>query len=156
MNAFDSKRVDEIIDRYRGQNGVLIQLLLDLQSEMNWIPKEVVFHLSERLRIPSSQIFRIASFYRAINLSPAGRHTIQVCMGTACQVRGAEKILNFTESRLKIKAGETTSDMAFSLKKVNCLGCCSMGPLMTVDDQYHGRMTFEAAEDLLKNRVVED
>jgi len=151
MDAADLERVDEIIDRYRGQEGFLIQLLLDLQSELNWIPREVISHLSDKLRVPTSQIYRIASFYKVINLNPVGRHVIQVCMGTACQVRGAHKVLDFTASRLKIKPEETTSDLSFSLKKVNCLGCCSMGPVMTVDDHYHGSVTLEGAEKILKN-----
>ena len=151
MDAADLDKVDEIIDRYRGQEGILIQLLLDLQSELNWIPREVISHLSERLRVPKSQIYRIASFYKVINLNPVGRHVIQVCMGTACQVRGAHKVLDFTASRLKIKPEETTSDLAFSLKKVNCLGCCSMGPVMTVDEVYHGGVNLEGAEKILKN-----
>ncbi len=113
----------------------MIQLLLDLQGELSWIPREVIDHLSERLRVPKSGIYRIASFYKAINLNPVGRHVMQVCMGTACQVRGAQKILDFTSSRLKIKPEGTTSDLAFSLKRVNCLGCCSMGRVVTVDGE---------------------
>ncbi|HOO54474.1 MAG TPA: NAD(P)H-dependent oxidoreductase subunit E [Methanothrix sp.] len=152
MNAADLKKVDEIIDGYRGQEGVLIQLLLDLQSELHWIPREVIDHLSERLRVPTSQIYRIASFYKAINLSPVGRHMIQVCMGTACQVRGAQKVLDYTASRLNIRPEETTPDLAFSLRKVNCLGCCSMGPVLTVDDEYHGGVTLERVKKILKTR----
>ncbi len=152
MDAADLEKVDEIIDGYRGQEGVLIQLLLDLQSELHWIPRDVIDHLSERLGVPTSQIYRIASFYKAINLSPVGRHMIQVCMGTACQVRGAQKVLDFTASRLNIRPEETTPDLAFSLRKVNCLGCCSMGPVLTVDDEYYGGVTLERVEKILKKR----
>ena len=152
MDAVDLEKVDEIIERYRGQEGVLIQLLLDLQSELHWIPRGVIDHLSERLRVPTSQIYRIASFYKVINLNPVGRHMIQVCMGTACQVRGAQKVLDFTASRLNIKPEETTPDLAFRLRKVNCLGCCSMGPVLTVDDEYHGGVTLERVKKILKKR----
>jgi len=144
------KRVDEIIEGYKGEEGVLIQLLLDIQSEFNWIPREVIARISERLRIPKSQIYRIASFYKAMNLNPVGRHIIQVCLGTACQVRGAPKILDRVEENLKIKEGETTSDMRFSLRRVNCLGCCAMGPVVVVDGDYHGKVTPAMVEEILE------
>ena len=144
------KRVDEIIEGYKGEEGVLIQLLLDIQSEFNWIPQEVIARISERLRIPKSQIYRIASFYKAMNLNPVGRHVIQVCLGTACQVRGAPKILDRVEENLKIKEGETTPDMRFSLRRVNCLGCCAMGPVVVVDRDYHGKVTPAMVEEILE------
>jgi NADH-quinone oxidoreductase subunit E len=149
MREMDIKRLDEIIDKYEGQDGFLIQLLLDLQNEFNWIPKEAVWRLSERLRVPRSQIYRIASFYKAMNLSPVGRHVMHVCMGTACQVRGAQRILDLAESRLKIKQGETTPDMAFSLKRVNCMGCCAMGPVVVVDRDHHGGVTSEDVDEII-------
>ncbi len=149
MKGTDLKRVDEIIDKYKGQEGILIQLLLDLQSEFNWISKDAISLLSERLRVPKSQIYRVASFYKAMSLCPAGRHTMHVCMGTACQVRGAQKILDLTESRLKVKQGETTPDMVFTLKRVNCLGCCAIGPVIVVDEDYHGGVTSEGVDEIL-------
>jgi NADH-quinone oxidoreductase subunit E len=149
MEITDLEKVNDIIDRYEGKDGILIQLLLDLQSEFNWIPKDAVLHLSDRLRIPKSRIYRIASFYKAMSLSPSGRHIIQVCMGTACQVRGAQRILDLTESRLKIRQGQTTPDMAFSLKRVNCMGCCAMGPVVVVDKDHHGGVTSEGVDEIL-------
>ncbi|NQE06201.1 NADH-quinone oxidoreductase subunit E [ANME-1 cluster archaeon GoMg1] len=143
------QRVDEIIEGYKGEEGVLIQLLLDIQSEFNWIPHGVIARISERLRIPKSHIYRIASFYKAMSLNPVGRHIIQVCLGTACQVRGAPKILDRVEENLKIKEGGTTPDMRFSLKRVNCLGCCAMGPVVVVDGNYHGKITPAMVEDIL-------
>lgn len=149
MREMDIKRLDEIINKYEGQDGILIQLLLDLQNEFKWIPKEAVWHLSERLRVPRSQIYRIASFYKAMSLFPVGRHVMHVCMGTACQVRGAQRILDLAESRLKIKQGETTPDMAFSLKRVNCMGCCAMGPVVVVDMDHHGGVTSEDVDEII-------
>ncbi|MGB2841885.1 MAG: NAD(P)H-dependent oxidoreductase subunit E [Halobacteriota archaeon] len=151
MVETDLKRVDEIIDRYKGEEGVLIQLLLDIQSEFNWIPRGVIARISERMRIPKSQIYRIASFYKAMSLDPVGRHILQVCLGTACQVRGAPKILDRVEENLKIKEGATTSDMRFSLRRVNCLGCCAMGPVVVVDGDYHGKITTAQVEEILEN-----
>jgi len=150
MVETDLERVDEIIERYRGEEGVLIQLLLDIQSEFNWIPREVIARISERMRIPKSQIYRIASFYKAMSLNPVGRHILQVCLGTACQVRGAPKILDRVEENLGIKEGATTSDMRFSLRRVNCLGCCAMGPVVVVDGDYHGKITAAQVEEILE------
>lgn len=149
MAEIDLKRVDEIIDRYKGEEGVLIQLLLDIQNEFNWISPEAIARISEQMRIPKSQIYRIASFYKAMSLKPVGRHIIHVCLGTACQVRGAPKILDRIEENLKIKEGETTPDMRFSLKRVNCLGCCAMGPVILVDGTYHGKITPAMVESIL-------
>ena len=150
MVEIDLKRVDELIERYKGEEGVLIQLLLDIQSEFNWISKEAIAQISARMQIPKSQIYRIASFYEAMSLEPVGRHIVQVCLGTACQVRGAPKILDRIEGNLKIKGGETTPDMRFSLKRVNCLGCCAMGPVIVVDGIYHGKITPAMVEEILE------
>jgi len=151
MVEIDLNRVEEIIDRYEGEEGVLIQLLLDLQSEFNWIPREVIARISERLHIPKSQIYRIASFYKAMSLSPVGRHVIQVCLGTACQVRGAPRIMDRVKESLGIEEEETTQDMRFTLRRVNCLGCCAMGPVVVVDGDYHGKVTPSEVEDLLQS-----
>ncbi|MDD1761436.1 MAG: NAD(P)H-dependent oxidoreductase subunit E [Methanothrix sp.] len=145
----DYELLDNIIKRYDGIEGSLIQLLLDLNSELHWLSKDVIWHLSQRIGIPRSQIFRVASFYKAISLTPVGRHRISVCMGTACQVRGAERLLDTTESRLGIIPGQTTKDRNFTLNRVNCLGCCAIGPVMVVDDDYHGRMNSKRTEKIL-------
>lgn len=145
----DYELLDNIIKRYDDMEGSLIQMLLDLNSELNWLSKDVIWHLSQRIGIPMSQIFRVASFYKAISLTPVGRHRISVCMGTACQVRGAERLLDTTESRLGIKPGQTTKDRNFTLNRVNCLGCCAIGPVMVVDDDYHGRMDSKRTEKIL-------
>ncbi len=150
MREADLKRMDEIIDKYKGQEGFLIQLLLDLQNEFHWIPKSALSRLSERLRIPKSQVYRIASFYKAMSLSPVGKHTVHICMGTACQVRGAQKVLDRVESRLKVRQGETTPDMAYTLKRVNCLGCCAIGPVIVVDEDYHGNVDGEGVDEMLE------
>lgn len=135
------KRIDEIIDRYEGEEGVLIQLLLDIQNEFNWVPKEAIARISTRLQIPISHIYRIVSFYKVLSLEPVGRHVIQVCLGTACHVRGGPRILDEVENILKIKAGTTTEDLKFTLKRVNCIGCCALGPVMIIDEDYHGKLS---------------
>ena len=144
-------KVDEIIDRYSNQQGILIQLLLDMQNELNWIPKEVILRMSGRLRIPISQIYRVASFYKAMSLTPRGKHVVSVCLGTACHVRGGPRIMDKVEENLEIKTGETTQDMKFTLERVNCLGCCAMGPVIMVDKDYHGRVTPAKVKEVLES-----
>jgi NADH-quinone oxidoreductase subunit E len=146
----DKEKLDNIIKRYDESEGFLIQLLLDMQSELHWISKEAILELSQRLKIPASHIFRVASFYKAMSLSPVGRHKVSVCMGTACQVRGAQRLLDTTESKLGIKTGQTTPDNDFTLNRVNCLGCCAIGPVIVVDDNYHGRVDSKMAEKILE------
>jgi NADH-quinone oxidoreductase subunit E len=149
--AMELAKVDGIIDRYPPKQSVLIQLLLDIQSEFNWIPKEAIQCVSQRLQIPISQIYRVASFYKAMSLTPRGRHVINVCLGTACHVRGATRIIDKVEESLGIRTGETTEDMKFTLQRVNCLGCCALGPVMVVDKDYHGKMTPAKIEAVLKD-----
>jgi NADH-quinone oxidoreductase subunit E len=142
--------IDQILDRYVGQDGALIQLLLDVQQELNWVPKEVVQRITERLHIPLSQVYRVASFYNSISLELRGRHTVSVCLGTACQVRNGPRVMDRIREVLGIDPGETTSDMKFTLERVNCLGCCALGPVMVVDGQYHGQVLPAEAEEILQ------
>lgn len=144
-------KVDQIIDQYAGEEGVLIQVLLDVQREFNWIPGDVIKRISERLEIPATQIYRVASFYKAMSLTPIGRHLVQVCLGTACHVRGGPKVLDKAEQMLDIKAGDTTEDMKFTLQRVNCLGCCALGPVMVVDGEYHGKLPVAKVEEILES-----
>ena len=134
-------RLDKIIDNYVNEKGILIQLLLAIQHEFHWISKDAIKRISERLKIPESQIYRVASFYAALSLRPIGRHLVQVCLGTACHVRGGSKILDSVEDTLKIKAGDSTDDTKFTLNGVNCLGCCAQGPMLMVDSDYYGGVT---------------
>jgi NADH-quinone oxidoreductase subunit E len=144
-------KVDEIIDRYEGERGGLIQLLLDIQSELKWIPKEAIERINQRLNIPVSQIYRVASFYKAMSLTPKGKHVVSVCLGTACHVRGGPRIMDRAKESLGINAGETTPDMMFTLERVNCLGCCALGPVLVVDGEYHGKMAPGKVKEILKN-----
>jgi NADH-quinone oxidoreductase subunit E len=144
-------RIDKIIDKYACEEGVLIQLLLDIQRELNWISPEAIIRINKRLKIPVSEIYRVASFYTALSLEPRGLHLVRVCCGTACYVRGSPRILDSVERTLGIKAGETTSDGKFTLQTVNCLGCCALGPVVEIDGQYHGRLSLANVEKLLSS-----
>ena len=146
----DQEKIDQILDRYAGGEGVLIQLLLDVQTELRWIPKEAVQRISDRLQIPLSQVYRVASFYKAMSLKPRGRHLVSVCLGTACQVRDGPRVMDRVRDVLGINPGETTPDTKFTLERVNCLGCCALGPVMVVDSEYHGKMVPAKAEEILK------
>lgn len=145
------ERIDEIIDRYVDEEGALVQLLLDIQSELNWLPREAIEQISKRFEVPVSQVYRIASFYKAMSLAPRGKHTVNVCLGTACHVRGGVRIMDRIGDVLDIKPGETTRDMKFTLERVNCLGCCASGPVIVVDGEYHGKIMPAKAEEILKN-----
>jgi NADH-quinone oxidoreductase subunit E len=145
------EQIDKIIDKYVNKKGILIQLLLDIQKQLNWIPKTAIIRISQRLNIPCSQIYRIASFYTVLSLEPIGRHLVRVCEGTACYVRGGPRILDFLERKLDIKSGETTKDNKFTLETVNCLGCCALGPVVEIDKQYFGKLNSSKVEKLLSN-----
>jgi len=147
----DQEKIDQIIDKYIGEEGVLIQLLLDVQRELNWVPKEAVQRINERLQVPLSQIYRVASFYKSMSLKPRGRHLVNVCLGTACQVRGGPRVMDRIRDVLGINPGETTPDMKFTLERVNCLGCCALGPVIVVDGEYHGKMMPAKAGEILKS-----
>ena len=151
MTTEEISRIDQIIDRYEGEEGILIQLLLDIQQELNWIPKEVAERISQRLNIPLTQIYRVASFYTAMSLTPRGRHLISVCMGTACHVRGSPRLLDRITDVLKIQPGETSTDMRFTLNTVNCLGCCAMGPVVVVDGVYHSKPSTTDLREILES-----
>jgi NADH-quinone oxidoreductase subunit E len=147
----DNGRIDQIIDKYDGKESSVIQVLLEIQRENRWLPGEVLERVSEKLRVPLSRIQQIVTFYKAFSLSPKGRHEIHVCMGTACHVRGAPRVLDTVQDLTGIKPGETSPDLKFSLKTVNCVGCCALGPVVVIDGEYHGKMVPATSEDVLKN-----
>ncbi|MGQ9546229.1 MAG: NADH-quinone oxidoreductase subunit NuoE [Dehalococcoidia bacterium] len=144
-------RIDQIIDKYGGEASALIQILLEIQSENHWLSKEALENVSQKLGVPSSRIQHVATFYKAFSLVPRGRHEIHVCLGTACHVRGAPRVLDAVQDLLQIKPGETDADLRFSLETVNCLGCCALGPVMEVDGKYHGKMVPGKVAEALKS-----
>lgn len=147
----DKELIDQIIDKHQGEASSLIQVLLDIQSQYHWLPKEALERVSEKLQVPLTRIQHIATFYKAFSLVPKGRHEIHICMGTACHVRGAPRVLDSVEELTGIKPGETDPDMKFSLETVNCLGCCALGPVMEIDGKPHGKMTTAETAEVLRN-----
>ena len=147
----DIDRIDQIIDKHGRKASSLIQVLLNIQSENHWLPKEVLERVSEKLEVPMNQIQHITTFYKSFSMVPKGRHEVHVCTGTACHVRGAQRVLDTVEEQIGIKPGETDVDLKFSLETVNCLGCCALGPVMVVDGEYHGNIAPAQLENVLKN-----
>jgi len=132
-----SRAVSKAVGSYQRDKDMLIQILLDLQSMFGWLSQEVLTEVSEQLEVPITQVYQIASYYKAFSLMPRGRHIIKVCLGTACQVRGSPRLLDTISAMLGMKPHETSEDMRFTLETVNCLGCCAMGPVVVVDETYH-------------------
>lgn len=147
--------IDYIITRYEGKPSQILAILQDIQVKEKYLPKEALEYVGEKLQIPLNKIYRIATFYRALSLMPRGRHEICVCMGTACHVRGAERILQQIKMELGIQPGETTKDLNFTLDTVNCLGVCAAGPVVAIDGQYFGKMSPTKVEGTLKNFRVD-
>ncbi len=146
----DIERIDRIIERHQGEASSLIQVLLDIQRELHWLPKEALARVSDELGVHLSRIRHIATFYKAFSLVPKGRHEVHVCMGTACHVRGATRVLDKVQDLTGIKPGETDLDLKFSLETVNCLGCCALGPVMEIGGKTHGKLSPRATADVLK------
>jgi NADH-quinone oxidoreductase subunit E len=147
----DNDRIDQIIDKHQGEASSLIQVLLEIQSEKHWLSKEALERVSEKLQVPLTRIQHIATFYKAFSLIPKGRHEIHICVGTACHVRGAPRVLDTVQDLTGIKPGETDLDLKFSLETVNCLGCCALGPVMEIGGKTHGKMAPAETADVLKN-----
>ena len=143
-------RIDQIIDNHGGEAGSLIQVLLEIQKENHWLPKDALERVSDRLGVPLTRIQHIATFYKAFSLVPKGRHEVHICMGTACHVRGATRVLDTVQDVTGINPGETDLELKFSLETVNCLGCCALGPVMEIDGKTHGKMTPGEMADVLK------
>ena len=134
----NKKEIDKIVDGYGADRSQIIAILNEVQDQDRYLPEETLKHIAEKLKLPLAQLYSISTFYRVFSLVPKGKHQCTVCMGTACHVRGAERVLSELERVLKVKAGETTKDKQFSLDTVNCVGACALGPLVIVDKEYHG------------------
>ena len=142
--------IDEIIKGYGGKESGILGILQDIQAKEKYLPKEALEYVSQKMNIPLTNIFRIATFYNALSLKPRGRHKIDVCLGTACHVRGGNKILEKMERDLGISVGETTKENRFTLESVRCLGCCSLGPVAVIDGNVYGRLAQDKVSTLLK------
>ena len=145
------QKVGAILDNYQHDKGMLVSILQDIQAEYNYLPEEVLVEVSQALGAPLSQVYSVATFFKAFSLEPRGRYLINVCLGTACHVRGAVKVLEAVERELNIKAGGTTKDLKFTLETVNCVGACALGPIVIINGEYHGQMKTDKVKALLEN-----
>jgi NADH-quinone oxidoreductase subunit E len=146
----DLKKVDEIIDKYNAEKSSLIGIFQDIQAQWRYLPREAIARVVERLGIPLTQAYMVATFYRSFSLVPRGEHEINVCLGTACHLRGGQRLVENFERALKVKAGGTTADMKFTLETVNCLGACALAPLVRVDQKNYGKMSGDKIAKIIK------
>ena len=145
-----SQEVNKILKNYQHDQGMLVAILQDIQAKYKYLSKEALKQVSQGLNIPQSQVYSVATFFKVFSLQPRGRHLINVCLGTACHVRGAGRVMDRMEMELGIKSGETTQDRKYTLESVNCVGACALGPIVVIDGEYSGEMTADKVKPLLK------
>jgi len=141
--------VDPIVEKYEQKPSALIAILQDIQDKVGYLPPDVLGRVAKKMDISLRQIYGVATFFKSLNLTQPGQHTITLCLGTACHVRAGGRILSEISNFLDIEPDETTEDGFFTLRSVNCLGACAIGPVMVVDDKYYGKMSTSRAKSLL-------
>ena len=146
----DPEKVVAIVSKYGGNRDSLVSILQDIQFEYRYLPEEALRAVARQLDLPLIQVYGVATFFRAFSLKPRGEHMVSVCLGTACHVRGAPRVLDEVKRQLGIEPGETTEDMRFTLETVNCLGACALGPIVVIDGQYDGQMSPGKVKKTLK------
>ena len=144
-----SEEVEKILIQYNSSPGSLLSILEDINDTYNYLPEQVLEYVSDHLSVPLGRIYEVATFYKSFTLRPRGKYTVKVCLGTACYVRGANKILSEFERKLAIKSGQTTEDSLFTLESVNCVGACAIGPTIMVNDLFYGGMTLQKVDELI-------
>lgn len=151
MESFDQSAIDLILERHGKAEGSLISILRDIQNQCGYLPQEALTYVSQKLELPLSKIFCIATFYSSFSLEPKGKNLINVCQGTACHVKNGEQVANKLTKELKLGAGEkTTPDRAFTLEKVRCMGCCSMAPAVRVNEDTYSQVAPNSVDRILK------
>ncbi len=143
------EKLDEIVEKYKGQAGGLIPVLERAQELLGFLPVVVQKRIGRGLNIPFSHVYGVVTFYSFFTMQPRGKHTVRVCLGTACYVRGGKKIAENMEKIFGIKEGETTPDKMFTYETVRCLGACGLGPVVVIDENVHGRVKPDKLKDIL-------
>ncbi|MGM0431430.1 MAG: NADH-quinone oxidoreductase subunit NuoE [Spirochaetota bacterium] len=153
-NEFDSKQIipviDDIIKQYEGKRGALIPVLQSVQNFLGYLPQDILIHISEKMRIPYSEITGVVTFYSFFSTVPKGLYMVRVCLGTACYVRGGKEVLEAISRELNIKVGETTEDRVFSLEIGRCFGACGLAPVVMINDDVHQRVKPNKIHELLE------
>jgi NADH-quinone oxidoreductase subunit E len=153
----ETSTLEDVLNRHGRDPANIIAILQDIQGEINWLPEEDLRYVCQALDIAPSKMMALATFYKAFSLKPRGKHIVHVCLGTACHVRGGERILGAVERELGILGGQTDDELQWTLETVGCLGACALGPIVVVDGEYHGQMTSAKATRLLqKVKKAED
>jgi len=147
----DLKKIDDIITHYHGNKEALLMIMQDISDIYSHVPPAIIPILVDRLGVKKSLIYSVATFYKTISLEPRGKYIVSVCTGTACHVRGAEKITETLQQKLGIQEGQTTADRLFTLKAVRCIGCCASGPVITVNKETYGGLDRTSA-----GKVIDD
>jgi NADH-quinone oxidoreductase subunit E len=139
--APDLAAVDRIITSHGKRGGTLIAILSDIQKQYSYLPREALRRVAQSLAIPESQVFGVSSFYKVFSLTPRGKHSLKVCRGTACHVKGSAKVLDMVSKALRIEPGKTTRDKLFSLEVVACMGACGLAPVVNINGQFYAKVT---------------
>ncbi|MBO4220444.1 MAG: NADH-quinone oxidoreductase subunit NuoE [Clostridia bacterium] len=147
----DLTRINEVLNEYEGVQGSLITVLQKAQDIYGYLPRDVMYHIAERLGVTPAEVVGVATFYSQFRLSPIGKYLIMSCQGTACHVNASEKICEAVSSYLGIKSGETTPDGLFTLESVACLGCCSLAPVIMINGEAYGNLTPESAVKVIRD-----
>ena len=150
QQSIDVAQLNGIFEKYAGEKGELIPVLQEVQADLGYLPDEAMQRVARFLRLSASTVYGVATFYAQFKFTPVGRHTIKVCRGTACHVRGVSRILDKVEKQLDIKPGGTTADLEYSLETIACFGSCALAPVMVLDDTVYGKMTPEKVTEILK------
>ena len=150
----DQARVDEILDGYGCEESSLLAIMQDIQAEENWLPRDALERVAERVGVSLSRMYRLATFFEAFHLEPRGQHIWTVCMGTACHVRGAPLLAEKLQRDMAVDERGNTADMEHTVESVNCVGACALGPLIIVDGQYHGNMTSGKVDRVYKSHGI--
>ncbi|MDD2401705.1 MAG: NADH-quinone oxidoreductase subunit NuoE [Clostridia bacterium] len=142
--------IDHIIESYKDQKGSLIPILHQIQKLLGYLPEDVQAYVAKKLEIPLSEVYGVVTFYTLFTTQQKGKYNINICLGTACYVKGSGKILSEFEKQLKIKVGETTEDGMFTLDACRCLGACGLAPVLVVNDKVHGRLTVDNVASIIE------
>ena len=147
--AQEDNLIEQIVDRYDGDSGMLIPMMQDLQSECGYLPVEHLRYLGGRLKVPMSRLYAVATFYSSFRLAPKGAHEVTLCMGTVCFLKGAGSISEAVCREFRVEPGGTTRDRLFTFQAVNCVGACAVAPVMIVDGKYYDGVTPASALEVL-------
>ncbi len=146
----DEARLSAILSRYDGEPYDLIPVLQDIQDQYNYLPKDELHEVAVRLKVPLTQVYSVATFYKMFSLIPKGKHQLKICLGTTCHLKGGQRLVASVCNRLGVEVGYTTKDRQFSVETVGCLGTCAQAPVMMVDDKYYARVTVDKVSKILK------